>query len=459
MIANRGNDDFSVALAHLSCALGLYWAVYSDGHERVRGVLPPVLPACVRPGACPLVEADGACRAAAEAPVGGSTGLALRACHAGSARQPSPEIMSALTHAFECHMRAAEDVEATVRELTVTYQELAIAYGIMETISLPSSREETAQALLSRVAAAAGADGACLLCLDKSRGVQPLAIQGMSDEEMEAIRRYLAPPAKRRPAGGGPFALPLQDRQVLVSALQHDDRWSGLMALARDAGRPFTSREAKLVQAAGHQAALALRNRSLVDDLRGMFINTIQALVTAIEIKDAYTCGHSRRVAQAARRTARLLGLPDPEAEAVYMSGIVHDIGKIGIERTVLCKTGRLTGEEWEAIRSHPEQGAGIINCIPQLRHLVGGVRYHHERGDGSGYPFGLRQEEIPLASRIIAVCDSYDAMTSERSYRPALSPDVAVAELRSCMDTKLSAPVVEAFVETLSDEVKAMAG
>lgn len=459
MIANGGDDDFSVALAHLSCSLGLYWAVYASDGERVRGVLPPVLPVCVRPGACPMIAADGVCTAAAEASVPGPPDLSLRACYGGSGHSPASEVMSALAHAFECHVRSTEDVEATVRELTATYQELAIAYGIMETISLPSSREDMAQALLSRVASAAGADGACLLCLDNPRGVQPLAIQGMSDEEMEAIRGCLAPPARRLGAGPEPFALPLQGRQVLVSGLQRDGGWSGLMALARDAEHPFTSREAKLVQAAGHQAALALRNRSLVDDLRGMFLNTIQALVAAIEIKDAYTCGHSRRVAQAARHTARLLGLPDLEAEAVYMSGIVHDIGKIGIERTVLCKTGRLTGEEWEAIRSHPEQGAGIINCIPQLQHLVGGIRYHHERDDGSGYPFGLRDEEIPLASRIIAVCDSYDAMTSERSYRPALPPDAAIAELRSCVDTKLSSPVVEAFVETLFDSVQARAG
>ncbi len=451
MVLNPGDDGISTALAHLTGSVGLYWALYSAEGDRVRGALPATLPPCSRPGRCALLTAAADCPGAASAPVPATEPLVLKACVGAPSQRPAPDLIAALAEAFECHSRTTEDVEATVRELTSTYQELAIAYGIMETISLPASQEVMGQALLAHVAAAAAADGCCLLSLDEMQCIRPVAVQAVSAEEIQAVWRCLVPSATRLPDCGEPFVVPVRGRQVLVSGLQRDDRWCGLVALVRDAERPFTSREAKLVQAAGRQAALALRNRSLVDDLRSMFINTIQALVTAIEIKDAYTYGHSRRVAQTARDTARLLGLPESETEAVYLSGIVHDIGKIAVERTVLCKPGRLTDDEWQAVRSHPEQGAGIINCIPQLQHLVAGVRHHHERSDGSGYPFGLRQDQIPLPSRIIAVCDSYDAMTSERSYRPAQESETAIEELRSCIGSQFSEQVVEAFVESLA--------
>lgn len=457
MVVNSGDDGISAALARLTGCMGLYWALYSPEGDRVGGAMPPALPACAGADRCALLSARGTCPAAVSAPVPAAEPVVVTACLGTPTQRPGEEIVQALAEAFECQSRASEDVEATVRELTSTYQELAIAYGIMETISLPTSQEAMAQALLAHVASAAAADGCCLLRLDDTQCIHPLAVENVSAEEIQAVWRCLVPHATKLPEAGEPFVVPVRGRQVLVSGLQRDDRWSGVVALARDAERPFTSREAKLVQAAGRQAALALRNRSLVDDLRDMFMNTIRALVTAIEIKDAYTCGHSRRVAQSARGTAALLGLPETEVEAVYLAGIVHDVGKIAVEQTVLCKPGPLTEEEWEAVRSHPEHGAGIINCISQLQHLVAGVRHHHERADGGGYPYGLRGEQIPLASQIIAVCDSYDAMTSQRSYRPALASQAAIVELRNCIGTQFSGPAVEAFVKSQSMDAQVM--
>lgn len=454
MLTPLADEGTALALAHLTGSMGLYWALYGPDGERLQGALPPTLPLCTQGGRCPLLLSEGDCSGALWSTLADGDAVRVCACQGLPSRPPAPEVLDALTDTFACHARATEDVEATVRELSATYQELAIAYGIMETISLPASQEVMAQALLAHVAGAVLADGCCLLQLDDTQCIQPLAVRDVSAEEIQAVWKSLIPRATRRHEVEQPFVLPVRERQILVSGLQRDDRWCGLVALAREADKPFTSREAKLVQAAGRQAALALRNRSLVEDLRGMFISTIQALVTAIEIKDAYTCGHSRRVAETARTTAALLGLSEADTEAVYLAGIVHDIGKIAVERTVLRKPGRLTAEEWEAVRSHPEQGAGIINCIPQLQHLVGGVRHHHERIDGTGYPDGLRAEQIPLASRIIAVCDTFDAMTSQRPYRSALTDDAALRELQACSGTQLSPTVVEAFVSTVSQDV-----
>ena len=149
-----------------------------------------------------------------------------------------------------------------------------------------------------------------------------------------------------------------------------------------------------------------------------------------------------------AQETARVLDLPAQQVADIYMASVVHDIGKIGVDTAILRKKGRLTEDEWREVKDHPERGAAIISCMPQLRHLVGVVRHHHERTDRLGYPLGLGGEDIPLGARVIAVCDAYDAMTSQRSYRSALSPGAARLELVNCNGSQFDGAVVEAFLE-----------
>lgn len=444
-------DDPGLALSHLTRRLGLYFTLYGDGGQARASACPAWPVPCPGVERCPLTSFGAACPGAAVMTLQTPEPLVLVSCHSDTSRMPVRSTVRALSFAFRHYICAGDDAQATVRELTTTYQELAIAYGVMETISLPGSREAIAEALLAHVACAAPAEGYCILAADEAGGCRPLAVQGLSPEQIAAIWGTLARPPRTNSEVAGTFTVPVGEHQALVSAVQGDARGWGVIGVMRGGGEPFTSRDAKLLQAVGQQAGLAMRNRALVDDLRSMFMSTIQALVAAIEVKDAYTCGHSRRVAQAARETARLLGLPEPEAEDAYMAGIVHDIGKIAVEKAVLCKPGKLSSSEWETVRVHPDHGAGIINCIPQLQHLVPGIRHHHERCDGRGYPLGLHGEHIPLQSRIIAVCDTYDAMTSQRSYRPAMSREVAIRELRDCSGTQFSKEVVEALVETES--------
>ncbi len=181
-------------------------------------------------------------------------------------------------------------------------------------------------------------------------------------------------------------------------------------------------------------AALLRTNRRLVSkmmhDKQASYESVLLAYDNAMGLKDAYSGGHGRRVAFYAHRIASAMDLPHAEANSVREAALLHDIGKIGIPDTILTKPGELSAEEFGAIQQHPAMGAEIVESIPLLSHHAPAVRHHHERFDGGGYPAGLHGRHIPLAARIIAVADVLDALSSDRSYRGALSLDVAVAEI-----------------------------
>lgn len=453
MALPAATHDDPGALDDLTAALGVCWAVYGPAGPLGEGAPPAAGSSCARHVRCPILHAAGSCPAAATAPLNldGEGDGHIVACHGTPRRAATVALAQALARALQSRQQADQEMEATVRELAATYQELAIAYGVLEAISLPSSREIIAHAVLTHIATAVNADGACFLYLGGGDAPQTLATVNLSELDLAALRARLAVELDLRPGLDQPFTIELGDRQVLTSAIRSRDAARGVIAVCRDRHSPFTSREAKLLSASGRQAALAIRNRALVEELQSLFVSTIQALVAAIEAKDPYTCGHSRRVAETARLTARILGLSEAEQEQIHTAAIVHDVGKIGVDSAILRKDGRLDDEEWRAVRVHPERGAGIINCIPQLQEIVGAVRHHHERNDGRGYPFGLHGGQIPLHAGIIAVCDSYDAMTSERPYRIAMSLDEARQELIRCSGSQFEPSVVEAFLEALA--------
>jgi diguanylate cyclase (GGDEF)-like protein/putative nucleotidyltransferase with HDIG domain len=180
--------------------------------------------------------------------------------------------------------------------------------------------------------------------------------------------------------------------------------------------------------------------------------NTVLALAEVIDIRDSGTAAHSETVGRYAGAIARELGLPADLVERVRFGGIVHDVGKIGIPDSVLRKPGWLTDEDWKEMRRHPEIGARILRGA-NLDDIGEWVLAHHERPDGRGYPHGLSGPDIPLEARILAVADAYEAMTSDRVYRPALTPDVAREELQRCAGTQFDARVVDAFVGLLARE------
>jgi putative nucleotidyltransferase with HDIG domain len=172
----------------------------------------------------------------------------------------------------------------------------------------------------------------------------------------------------------------------------------------------------------------------------------VDALTAALDAKNEYTCGHSQRVANLSLALAQEMQLTSEEQQEIDMAAHLHDIGKIGIPDSVLVKPGRLTPEEFAVIRMHPEIGFTIVNKVYSLASVAKIIRHHHERMDGCGYPDGLDGEDIPLGSRIISICDAFDAMTSQRSYRACISWEQAVAEVSRCAGSQFDKDIVEVF-------------
>jgi HD-GYP domain-containing protein (c-di-GMP phosphodiesterase class II) len=183
-----------------------------------------------------------------------------------------------------------------------------------------------------------------------------------------------------------------------------------------------------------------------VDELETLNEETIFAFVRAIDARDPYTARHSEKVAGYAVRLAEALGVPPRDCARIHLSGMLHDVGKVGLERSVLHKPGALSDDEWEQVREHPALSAHIIGAVARFAVYVPGARHHHERFDGRGYPDGLAGTDIPLDARILAVADAYDAMTSDRSYRPALGHDEAIERLRADAGTQFDPDCVRAF-------------
>src|SRR5690606_36392089 len=183
----------------------------------------------------------------------------------------------------------------------------------------------------------------------------------------------------------------------------------------------------------------------LYESLQASFQQTIQSFARTIDTMDGYTAGHSERMAVYAVVLARWLGLDEETAEIVRHSALMHDIGKIGCVLN-LSKSGELSAEEYASTNRHPVLGKEILDPIAFLAPVVPGVHLHHERWDGRGYPLGLRGQEIPLIARIIAVADTYDAMTSDRTYRRALPHEVTVGEIQRCAGTQFDPEVADTF-------------
>jgi HD-GYP domain-containing protein (c-di-GMP phosphodiesterase class II) len=242
-------------------------------------------------------------------------------------------------------------------------------------------------------------------------------------------------------------AVPLQRQEKLLGCMFALDKIDG----------DFDSRDSKLLNSVANQSAIYLENVTLFDDVRGLMLGLLRSLTSAVDAKDTYTCGHSERVALLARELTRTAGLGEEIAQRVYMAGLLHDVGKIGVPESVLRKAGRLTPEEFDQMKKHPQIGARILQDVKQIQDLIPGVLHHHERYDGQGYPTGAAGEAIPLMGRIICLADCFDAMTSNRTYRKALPPEVALSEIQRCSGTQFDPLLAEAFVRIGVERLRAV--
>lgn len=198
------------------------------------------------------------------------------------------------------------------------------------------------------------------------------------------------------------------------------------------------------------QAAVSLENTQLYERLQDTYLGAIGSLVAAIEARDPYTVGHSARVTQYAVAIAESMGLSGDEVEEIRLAGLLHDLGKIGVPDNILNKPGRLNEEEYSAIKMHPALSMRIIEPLPQLGNIIPIIYHHHERYDGHGYMDGKAGEKIPLGARIIAVADAFEAMTSDRPYRSALTREDAMRELRTNAGSQFDPEVVDHFLRLL---------
>ena len=195
--------------------------------------------------------------------------------------------------------------------------------------------------------------------------------------------------------------------------------------------------------------------RTKTEQLSHVYLQIVQAMSMAIDAKDTYTNGHSSRVANYARKIAKRAGRSEKIQNQIYIMGLLHDMGKIGVSDAIINKPAKLTDEEYEIIKRHSVVGAEILQSISEFPELSIGARWHHERYDGKGYPDGLSGEQIPEMARMIAVADTYDAMTSRRSYRDALPQDVVKAEFLKCKGTQFDPFFADIMIQMIEEDTE----
>jgi response regulator RpfG family c-di-GMP phosphodiesterase len=362
------------------------------------------------------------------------------------------EVVQIVQRGLEKQRLAAENIR--LREAVSLYK---VSEAIAQSLSLDEVFDTVVESVLNEVQA----DLVTVLVDDKTGGFVERVRhgrgpygkeEGLADVDLSALLSQFANRQSVRVHGPKTqryFQRQTSEHKVqsLVSVpMRVRDRTLGVLnVVSFTKGRRFDEGQRKVVSMLASRAAASIENASLYEDLRATFKQTIQGLARALDKMDRYTAGHSDRVTEYAGLVADRLGLPPAECEVVRQSGLMHDIGKIGC-RTNLNKPGKLTQEEYEIFKAHPVYGKDILDPITFLHPLIPGVHMHHERWDGQGYPLQLRGEEIPLQARILAVADTYDAMTSDRAYRRALPHEVAIAELDRCIGSQFDPMCVDSF-------------
>jgi HD-GYP domain-containing protein (c-di-GMP phosphodiesterase class II) len=247
-------------------------------------------------------------------------------------------------------------------------------------------------------------------------------------------------------------------KSVCISPLLVGDEPVGLLVLGearRTTRESFDPDKLKLVNAISDQAASALRRATLHEQLEESFVQTVLALAKAMDVRDTYTQDHSQRMAAIADVLCRKLDIDEEQIQAIHSAAALHDIGKIGVPDEILRKPGPLTSQEWDSMKRHPKIGADILAPVIKLVHVAPIIIAHHEKFDGSGYPYGLKGDQIPMGARILAVVDAYIAITDERVYRKARSHKEAISELVKYSGSQFDPTVVNAFLKLVGEGSK----
>lgn len=248
--------------------------------------------------------------------------------------------------------------------------------------------------------------------------------------------------------------VPLKAKDRIIGVLQALNKLPSVpVRPSRHEWPDFFEEDRKMLETLSHQVAIAIENSQLYSKLKRGFYDTVETLAEAIEKKDHYTGGHTKRVVHYSMCIAKYMNLTSEELERIRLGAILHDVGKIGVEDKILKKQAPLDRDEWSVMQTHPNLGYDIMKRVESLKDVMGGMRFHHERWDGKGYPLGLKGDEIPLIARIISVGDTYDAMVSTRPYRKGMDPKQAFDEIVKCRGTQFDPDVVDAFILAFQNE------
>jgi len=351
--------------------------------------------------------------------------------------------------------------------LTHTVEELSTLYEMSRTLGSTLDLETMLDATLDAAMHSFAVDSGYVVLRDPASGeVELRAWRGTGDRPIDgrAVRASMSEWVVRQ---GRPLVFnPSRE----VDAVENVDAVTGALAAlcvplvsvdvvigaiavgSHDRTVSFTGEDVRLLSTIANHVTIAIGNTELFASVQDAYLATVRALAAAVDAKEPYMRDHSGRVAVFAKATAEKLGLSHDQRTAIEMAAYLHDIGKIGISEQILRKPGPLTEDEMSTMRHHPLIGANILRPVKFPWSIAPVVRHHHEHFDGSGYPAGLRGDEIPLLARVLSVADAYEAMTANRPYRGRLLVDDSIAELRRCSGTDFDPRVVEALIEVLTE-------
>lgn len=346
-----------------------------------------------------------------------------------------------------------EELVDVAEQIEQTYEEITLLHSLTGNLELTRSPDEVAELCLSRVRELTQAEGAAIWIEDHfgefrflTDGKLPLDERGLARLCTRCDRRDWSRPFVKNRMAGTPLEREIPDlRNFVLCSIGDPGQQFGWLVHC-NAPREFGSVQASLLQSIARILGTHLRNRELFQQNEDLYMSFVRSMVSTIDAKDAYTRGHSERVALVAKILAEQLGLPANEADDIHLSGLLHDIGKVGVDDRILRKESKLDDDEFEKIKKHPEIGCQILAGLANLERVLPGVRNHHESFDGTGYPDRLKGEEIPLMARILAVADSYDAMGSDRPYRAGMPLERIEAIFRENAGPQWDPRVIDAY-------------
>jgi putative nucleotidyltransferase with HDIG domain len=389
-------------------------------------------------------------------------GLARASCRYGlEEAQDLFAVVDWLLKREQSHATAEDELANLSTNLSATYEELSLLYRISGSMRVTQGPADFLHTVCEELLEVMNISAA--VAVEHGRrtagGQDTLVIAGEVELDIEQLRNLLESAVVPRFAGdnraivengfatqGEADLAAVVKNFVAVPLAAEDERIGVLVGINKRCG-DFDSIDLKLLNSIGNQSSVFLANNRLYADLQELLMGVLHALTATIDAKDPYTCGHSQRVALLSRRIAEEMGLDEAKVEQIYLCGLLHDVGKIGVPESVLLKPGRLDEAEYRQVRLHPAIGAKILGGIRQWDDVAVGILTHHERPDGRGYPRGLSREKLPLEGLIVGLADCLDAMTSDRTYRPAMSLEQAVEEIRTHTGTQFDEKVVAAFL------------